>query len=720
VSLKDSTPLSGQEIKSASEEMLRIPAFEVTGVVADVKNQDVNIAGISTAGAALLVKRLEDGPLNVETLAGPPASPSGGEASGSGAGDSPSPWAVTLQKLSVKDYSVTAKDLVQETGAGVLIDHIDIDGEKISTKKNETATMAMSCRINESGLLRLEGDFGLSPLKAGIKTGLEKLNLASIQPFAAPYFPGLISQGDFSLSGDLSLETGEDGSPVTLFKGDIGLSNFGSVDTRHSEDLIKFKALKIKGLDLGTSPMKVAIDEIGLDKLFARIGIDSKGKVNLIKESADQTSVSDAEKADEGAQQDKDVKEDKTEVETDKKASEPIPITIGKITLSGGHIQFSDKSLSPGYRTELTNINAQLKDLSSKQDKVASLVLKGILDRQAKLEVKGRVNPLAEELLVDLKIKFQNMGLSGLSPYSGKYIGQKVAKGKLFLDLSYEVKKKKLKAENLVFLDQFTLGEKVESEDSVNLPVDLAISLLKDRRGKIVLNVPIAGSLDEPEFSLGGIILQAFVNILTKAATAPFSLISGAMGGEDASHLEFQFGSHEITDTTRGKLDKLAEFLSDRPGLTLEVSGFVDRENDGRELVRYLFEKKLKARKLADIIKSGKKAIPVDEVQIEEKEYEKYLQKAYKKETFKKPKNFLGLNKTLPPEEAEALILKHIKVTEGDLKDLADRRGKMVRDYLLKSEKVGPERVFLVEPPSLEPEAADSVQKSRVDLGFRS
>jgi hypothetical protein len=242
---------------------------------------------------------------------------------------------------------------------------------------------------------------------------------------------------------------------------------------------------------------------------------------------------------------------------------------------------------------------------------------------------------------------------------------------------------------------------------------------LKDRRGKIVLNVPITGSLDEPEFSIGGIILQAFVNILTKAATAPFSLVSSAMGGEDASHLEFGFGSHLLTDKTREKLDKLVELLYDRPGLVLEVSGFIDRENDKRELVKYLFEKKLKARKLADIIKSGKKAIPVDEVKIEKKEYEKYLQKAYKLETFKKPKNFLGFNKTLPPKEAKALILKHIKVTDGDLKDLADRRAKSVRDYITKSGKVGPERVFLVEPSSLVPEAVESVENSRVDLGFQ-
>ena len=222
------------------------------------------------------------------------------------------------------------------------------------------------------------------------------------------------------------------------------------------------------------------------------------------------------------------------------------------------------------------------------------------------------------------------------------------------------------------------------------------------------MNVPISGSLDEPEFSLGGVILQAFINILTKAATAPFSLLSSAMGGEDASRLEFTFGSHQLTDETKETLQKLVEILYDRPGLALEISGYVDMENDSM------------ARKLADMIKSGKKAIPVDEVEIKKDEYDKYLQKAYKEETFEKPKNFLGFNKTLPPEEAEALILKNIKVTEGDLKELSERRAKSVRDYILSSGKIKQERIFVMEPPSLEPEAVESVKKSRVELGLRS
>ncbi|MFC1883997.1 DUF748 domain-containing protein, partial [Thermodesulfobacteriota bacterium] len=463
-----------QEIKTSSQEILRIPALEVVGVAADIKKQEVNISEVSTTGTSLLIKRLEDGVLNLETLAGPPAPVSEVEKSREGPSNSAPSWVVMLKRLVVKDYSVKAEDLVPETGAGVLIDKIDILGEGITTRKNEKGKVAMTCRINESGLLNLDCDLGLSPLQAGVKTGLEKLNLASIDPFAEPYFPGLISKGAFSLSGQLSLKTGDDGSLGTLFKGDMGISDFGSVDRLHSEDLIKFKSLKIKGIDLGTAPMHVNINEIALDRLFARIGIDAKGNVNLIKGDGKEAQEKDTEKAVQVAVSDKSEKADKTKDEVQDKQDKPLPINIGRVILSGGHIQFSDKSLNPGYRTDLTNIKAQVKGLSSKQDKEASLALKGLLDRQGQLDVSGRINPLAEELFVDIKVKFQNMGLSGLSPYSGKYIGKKIAKGKLFIDLAYVVDKRKLKAENMVFLDQFTLGEPVDSPDSMNLPVDLA------------------------------------------------------------------------------------------------------------------------------------------------------------------------------------------------------------------------------------------------------
>lgn len=66
--------------------------------------------------------------------------------------------------------------------------------------------------------------------------------------------------------------------------------------------------------------------------------------------------------------------------------------------------------------------------------------------------------------------------------------------------MHYRVDGGKLQADNQVFLDQLTFGERVESPEATKPPVLLAVSLLKNARGEIDVNLPISGSLDDPQF----------------------------------------------------------------------------------------------------------------------------------------------------------------------------------------------------------------------------
>ena len=142
------------------------------------------------------------------------------------------------------------------------------------------------------------------------------------------------------------------------------------------------------------------------------------------------------------------------------------------------------------------------------------------------MQITGKLNPLRDDLFVDLKISFQDIDLSPITPYSGTYLGYTVDKGKLFLDLKYLIDKKQLSSENRIFIDQFTFGKKVESDKATNLPVRLAVALLKDRKGEIHLNLPVTGRTDDPKFSIWGLVGQVLKNLLVKAATSPFALLS--------------------------------------------------------------------------------------------------------------------------------------------------------------------------------------------------
>ena len=300
------------------------------------------------------------------------------------------------------------------------------------------------------------------------------------------------------------------------------------------------------------------------------------------------------------------------------------------------------------------------------------------------MEITGKVRPFKSNLFVDLKATLRDFNLSPLTPYSGTYAGYKIEKGSLSFDLTYLISGKKLDAENKVVIDQLTLGDRVESPQATNLPVGLAVTLLRDSDGKINLDIPLTGRIDDPEFSVWRIVVQVIVNILTKVATAPFALLGSLFGGgEEMSYIEFDYGSPVVAEPGMKKIETLAKALKAKPALKLEIVGGVDLERDREALIRNQFERKLKVQKLNELIRKGEKVESVDAITIEKQEYDRYLQRAYSAEKFPKPRNFLGLEKSLPNEEMEKLMMTHIVVEDGDLRLLATKRAESVSDALL-------------------------------------
>jgi hypothetical protein len=327
------------------------------------------------------------------------------------------------------------------------------------------------------------------------------------------------------------------------------------------------------------------------------------------------------------------------------------------------------------------------------------------------------VNPLKQDLFVDLQARFSDMDLSPMSPYSGKYVGYVIEKGKLSFDLKYLIDKKKLNSENKVFVDQFTFGEKVESPDATRLPVKLAVALLKDRNGQIRLDIPVTGSIDDPQFSVFSIVLQVIGNLITKAVASPFALLGAAFGGgEGMQYLEFDPGRAVIPPDGLKKIDALATALSEKPSLRLEIAGYASPEADREGWKQYVMQRKVKAQKLNALIKKGAAAVPVDEVVVTPEEYEEYLTLAYRAEPFPKPRNFIGMIKSLPVPEMEKLMLTNIEAGDEELRQLASQRANAVKDALLQSGKVTSDRLFIVEPKSLTPEKKEKVKESRVEF----
>jgi len=394
---------------------------------------------------------------------------------------------------------------------------------------------------------------------------------------------------------------------------------------------------------------------------------------------------------------------------------------IDNITLQGGAIDFTDFHVKPTFSAKLTELGGRVSRFILGKNHDSEVEVRGKINQFIPLNISGKINTAKDNFLIDLTGVVSNFEMSEMTPYSGKYIGYAIEKGKLSLDLKYSILKRKLDSENIIFLDQFTLGDTVESPDAIKAPIKLAIALLKDRSGQIKLDIPVTGSLDDPQFRIGPIIWKIIVNLITKAATAPFALIGALFGGggEELSYIEFDEGSSIVTDTAMKKIEAITKALHDRPALTLDIEGHISPERDREGLKKYILERKVKAQKMKEMVKRREKVASVDEVKIEPEEYEKYLTMAYKAEKFAKPRNVIGLTKKLPVSEMEKLMITNIKITDDDLRQLALRRANEVKSAILKTGMVEPERIFVIEPKSLPPERKENVKDSRVDFKLR-
>ncbi len=380
---------------------------------------------------------------------------------------------------------------------------------------------------------------------------------------------------------------------------------------------------------------------------------------------------------------------------------------IGKITLNNGNVNFSDFFVKPNYTANLTNVSGTVTELTP--EKAGLVNLSGRIDGTGSLAIDGSINPLIRNLFLNIKADATDIDLPRLSPYSGKYIGYGIEKGKLGAKVSYKLEDRKLQAENRVILDQLTFGEKVDSPTAMKLPVLFAVALLKDRNGVIDINMPIGGSLDDPQFSISGLVLRMIGNLIVKVITSPFTLLASLGGGKDQelSKIDFTVGSANLSNASIEKAESIAKALTDRPSLKLDLGGRANPQEDGDALKKVAFDRLLKAQKLRETLKGNVGADAIDAVEITPAEYPKYLMAAFKATQ----KGITLFQRATPVPEMEKALNEQAKVTDAEVLNLANKRAQAMKDWLAENGKIAADRLFIT-APKLEGAA-------RVELGLK-
>ena len=648
--------------KGEPEPFLSIPVFSVKGMSLDLSKKEVAVREISTQNGAVQIRRSESGEINVSSLL-----PATTRDPGPKKGDPPKeekPWAVKVGKITVDQYQLKMEDRLPSQPATMLIQDLVLKAGNLTTVRDQRADASLAFRLNGKGNVALDGSVGLNPLAADLKIALKGIEIGPLQPYFSDRIKLVVNDGSLSTSGTLALHRQEGAGWQVAFKGDSSVDHFASVDKSKAEDFLKWESLAVSGMDVGYNPFYAHIDGIALTNFYTRLIIFADGSLN-VQNILEKTKPQ--QKTSVPSEPQKEPSPEKTPIAT---SDQSVPdIKIARITLQGGQIDFSDQHIRPNYDTTLTEVGGRLSDLNAAEMRSGDAELRGMWDKTEPVEITGKVNPVAKDLFVDLNVRLKDVELSSMTPYAGKYVGYTIQKGKLAMDLKYLIVKRKLEAQNKIFFDQLTFGDRVESPEATKLPVKFAISLLKDRKGEIRLDIPVTGSLDDPKFSVFSIVLQVIGNLIAKAATSPFALLGALIGGgEHLEYAEFDYGSAEVKGETLNKLNSMVKVLQDRPEIRLDIEGHVDMEKDREALKTLFFQRKLKTQKLKEIMKRGQPPVPVDQIKVETNEYARYLKKAYKEEKFPKPKNFVGFEKDIPVPEMEKLMLTYTEVKEGDLR----------------------------------------------------
>lgn len=561
-------------------------------------------------------------------------------------------------------------------------------------------------RRQAGGQVRWSGQLAPSPFSWRGKLESDRLPLHLL----APYVPGLpldIQRAELTWRGQLAASMAEAG-PSWHAQGEATVTDFramapgasaanpaGGLGERSDEELLSWQTLTLPDLDaMGEPgrPPQIKLGVVVLADAFARLVVTEDGRLNLTALAPPAAAASASHEA---------VAASPAVVASAASGagrSEPaVLLNVAGLRLQDGRVDFSDRFIRPNYRADLTALNGQVGALSSPSQGPATLALQGRAAGTADLDIQGQIQPFTQPPSLDIEARATDLELAPLTPYAAKYAGYAIERGKLSLKVGYQVQADgQLRAQNQLILNQLTFGERVESPDATRLPVALAVALLKDRHGVIDLQLPIEGSLNDPQFRIGPVVLKLVLNLLGKAITSPFSLLSGG-GSDELSQVAFEPGTAQLSASARSGLEKVAQALQDRPSLSLTVHTALDLGAEQEALRGAVLALRLQAERRKELARAGE-AFPQGELTLSEPDRSRLLSRLYADTRLpNKPRNVLGLEKSVTAAEAESLIKAAITVGPEQMRALALQRGLAVRDALVAKGLPG-ERIFLAAP----------------------
>ncbi|MFO7707276.1 MAG: DUF748 domain-containing protein [Desulfobacterales bacterium] len=688
---------------------VRIDKAALMGGAYESVPNTLTVEKVSVDGGGVDIKKEADGSLNLVLLFVPPKKGAIAQEAKEAAAEG-HPFRFLIKTVAVSGLGAAFFDLSVKTGEP-LLNLEEIAAVLTNVDGSSPMKFEAGLKIREGGQIKAYGtvDPSLPSVESEVQVG--ELGLKVFQPYVGQAAEVVLTSGTFSTRGSLRHGIKASGAE-TLYQGGFRVDNLRLIEPGAKETLVGWRTVQTDQLKLQLLPNGLEIGDLRVVQPSGKFIIEKDGSLNLanvVKPGPEPKKPAPAGAAD------------------------PFPYRVRRVLVSDGRVDFADLSLFTPFGTKIHELKGNVAGISSGKNARAQVKLDGRVDEYGTARVDGELNTSDPKAFTDIGLVFRNVEMSNLTPYSGKFAGRKIDSGKLTVDLKYKIDKSRLAGENQIVVERLKLGEKVESPEAVDLPLDFAIALMEDSNGVIDLGLPVSGNLDSPEFSYGALVWKAITNLLTKIVTSPFRALGALLpgGAEEAfNSVAFEPGRSDVPPPEKEKLNKLAGALQKRPQLKLTVQGRYNPKTDLTELRNSSLRRALAVRQGLKL-EPGEDPGPMDysspeigkalEAMFRERFGEEALkaiqtemktaEDQIKKEAAAKATSASPEGQPLDPGRlAKTLFIRLADaepIGEPELASLADARSRAIAAELSGPGAVPPERVALSPPAAMEKEKED-------------
>ena len=716
----------GARPKGAAQNYIDVARIEVNDTRVDFTKHSVNVAKVQLSGGDIRAW-MQQGRLNLLEL----VSASGAPAAQDAADGSPAPsaatperpgnrgasaWSVAVPDITLSGFKVSAEDRQIKPAATVLLSPLNIHIAGFNLAPDDTLDFTLDSGVNGPGKVEVKAKLisKSGVMSAHVETA--NLDLTMLQPYIAQQTSMTLLKG--ALGTRLDIERDADGALAV--KGNAQVSDLRTIDNALKQDFIKWKELRVADIRYRSAPASLKVGSVTALEPYVRLIIAPDRTVNISEvlsapgappRAAPQAPEADAAKPNAPPASRRGAAAEHSPPAPAAPLT-PFPTSIGTMRFVNGAANYADLWIKPSFAVGIQALGGTVTGLSSDPKSRAKVQLNGKLDQSSPVRIDGELNVLSGALYTDITMSFRDVDLPIVNPYSGHFAGYKIEKGKLSVEVTYKIDQRKLDAKQHFVVEQLQLGDKVDSPDATHLPLKLAVALLKDRNGVIDLNLPMNGSLDDPQFSIGPVIWKIFVNLITKAVTAPFALLGHLFGGgEHMNIVEFTPGSAELDKPSQDQLAALVRALKERPQLKLDVPIAYSKTLDAPQMAAARLREELLAR--VQSTRAGRKHpdSAAEMALADPEQHFKLLLEQYKADLGKDaplPASAVAVQqskrKEAPPYEPaisdlNAGLIDHLQVPDTDLEALGKQRAQAVKDMLVAGGEVDPSRIFIVSAP---------------------